>query len=293
MGSFTIVEWKTFFARLYDKVFETDLLNRAAQVAFYFSFSLFPLLYFLITLFGLVLGSTRDLENEIFNYLRQIMPGSAFEIVRRTVIEVIEGSTGAKLTFGLAVTLWSASVGIDGIRSALNDVYQLRETRPWWRTKIHSLILTLLSIILIATALAIVFYGWQLVQIGLNHLDIQVRSAFILVAIQWAAILIVMLLACEVIYNLLPDYREFQWKWVTPGSIVAIILWIILTTGFRVYLDHFNTYNRTYGSLGAVMILMLWFYLTAVVVLLGGAINSVRSEMSKAGADPDRSQEAK
>jgi membrane protein len=278
-------EWKDFFLRLYHKVFDTDLMNRGAQVAFYFSFSLFPLLFFLVNLFGIVLGSTEGLKYEIFTYLQQIMPPSAFDLVRGTVEEVVEGSTTGKLTFGLLVTLWSASIGIDSIRYALNSVYELEETRPWWKIRIQSIFLTLLSIILIAIALGIVFYGWQLVQMSIAYMGIEVQSALLLKAVQWAAILLVMLLACEVLFNLLPNYRVFRWIWVTPGSIVAIVLWLLLTNGFRIYLEHFNTYNRTYGSLGAVIILMLWLYLTAIVILVGGAINSVLSDMKNAGSE--------
>ena len=88
-----------------------------------------------------------------------------------------------------------------------------------------------------------------------------------------------MLFACEVIYNLLPNFKKHRWEWVTPGSIVAIVLWLLLTRGFRLYLEYFNSYNKAYGSLGAVIILMLWLYLTAIVIMIGGLINAVLREM--------------
>jgi len=90
-----------------------------------------------------------------------------------------------------------------------------------------------------------------------------------------------MLLAVEIVFSWVPNYRKFRWIWITPGSLVAMVLWLLLTTGFRVYLQYFNSYNKTYGSLGAVIILMLWLYLTAMVLLVGGAINSVLTEMEK------------
>ncbi len=276
-GDFT---WKEFFSCLYDKFFDTDVLGRAAQVAFFFSFSLFPLLFFLISLFGLVLESTDDLRREILNYLRQIMPSSAFDLVRTTLNEIVEGSTGGKLTFGLLVALWSASIGMDSIRDSLNAVYELSERRRWWTLKLKSLGYTFLSVILLVFALGIVFYGWQLVQIAMAEVGIQVYSRIILGIIQWAAIIIVMLLACELVYNLLPDHRTRRWEIISFGAIVAIVLWILLTGGFRLYLTYFNTYNRTYGSLGAVIILMLWLYLTSIVLLLGGVINSVLRQLN-------------
>lgn len=271
--------WKQFFWGLYDKAMNADIFSRAAQVAFYFSFSLFPLLFFLISLLGIVLGTTEGLKGELFGYVRQIMPPSAFELVHKTVEEIVESSSSGKLTLGLAITLWSASAGIDSVRNALNAVYGLRESRWWWKTKLQSLAITLLLIVLVAVVLAIVFYGWQLAQAGLALLGLEVTSPLVLVSIQWIATLLVMLLACEVIYNWLPNFRRFRWDWITPGSIVAIVLWLLLTRGFRLYLEYFNTYNKTYGSLGAVIILMLWLYLTAIVVMIGGAINAVIDEI--------------
>lgn len=264
-----------FFSDLYRKSFEADIFNRAAQVAFYFSFSLFPLLFFLISLFGLVLETTTDLKNELFAYLRQLLPYTAFDLVRKTVEEIVESSSGGKLTLGLLITLWSASAGVDCIRSALNAIYGLRETRSWWKTKVQSIALTLVVIFLVAIVLGIVFYGWQLFQVALAGIGLQVSSPFVLVGIQWLSIFLFMLFACEIIYNWVPDFKEFRWLWITPGSIVAIILWIVLTSGFRLYLEYFNTYNKTYGSLGAVIILMLWLYLTAVALMIGGLINAV------------------
>ena len=260
---------------------ETDIFSRAAQVAFYFSFSLFPLLFFLISLFAIVLDSTDGLKAELFTYVRQIMPSSAFELVRKTLDEIIESSTGGKLTIGLAITLWSASAGIDGLRSSLNAVYGLRETRWWWKTKLQSLAITLLLILLTAIVLGIVFYGWQASRVVLAYIGLEVTSPLVLVSIQWLSTIVVMLFACEIIYNLLPNFERYRWEWVTPGSIVAILLWLLLTRGFRLYLEHFNTYNKAYGSLGAVMILMLWLYLTAIVMMIGGTINAVLRAMQE------------
>ncbi len=274
------LKWNLLFSRLYSNIFEGELLDRAAQVAFYFAFSIFPLLYFLINLFGLVLESTERLKAELFKYLYRIMPERAYVLVTQTVDEIVDGSTTGKLTLGIAVTLWSASIGLDSLRNALNAIYGIRETRPYWRTKLESILLTLVSIILIATAVAIVFFGWQLVQLGLAYLDITITSPLLLIFIQWAAIIVVMLLACEIVYNLLPNFKKLRWIWVTPGSVVAIFAWLLLTNGFRLYLEYFNTYNRTYGSLGAVIILMLWLYLTAVVLLIGAAINAAWKEVT-------------
>ena len=281
------IRLNAFLKRVYERSFDADVFSRAAQVAFYFSFALFPLLYFLVSLFGILLESSSDLRSELFSYLRQLMPYSVFELVRTTVDEIVANSSGGKLTIGLVATLWSASAGIDAVRTALNEVYELKERRSWWRTKLQSLLLTLIFAVLTALMLAIVFYGWRLIQAALGGVGLEVTSPFILIGIEWITILLVMLFACEMIYNLLPDFGRFRWVWITPGSIVAIVLWILLTGGFRFYLGYFNSYNKTYGSLGAVIILMLWLYLTALALMIGGAINSVIHDIKEGEEAPE------
>jgi membrane protein len=120
----------------------------------------------------------------------------------------------------------------------------------------------------------------------------QIDSPWILSIVQWGALALLLIFVTAVIYSWLPSFEEFHWVWVSPGAIVAILLWAILTGGFRLYLQYFNSYNKAYGSLGAVIILMLWMYLTAMALLIGGAINSVLTELSKgSGAREAQMQE--
>jgi len=280
MRSFADFEWKRFFGLLYSRIWETDLFNRAAQVGFYFSFSLFPLLFFLVSLTGLVLESTDSLRNELYSYFGRVLPGSAYELVKTTVQEVTSGSSSGKLTLGLLITLWSASAGVDSVRSALNAVYRLPETRNWFRMKVQSIALTFAIVILIGSVVGIFFYGWRIAQVAIGAIGYHIASPLALVAIQWVAVILVLLFACELIFNLLPNFRKLEWIWITPGSVVAILLWIGLTSAFRLYLVFFDSYNRTYGSLGAVIILMLWLYLTSIALLAGGLINAVLNEIT-------------
>jgi len=272
---------KDFFKRLYDKSWvEEDLLSSAAQVAFYFAFALFPLLLFLVTLFGFVLESAADLRAEMFFYLRQVMPGSASDLVQKTIDEVTANSSGGKLTFGIAVALYSASVGIDSIRIALNGVYNLTETRAFWKTKLLTLLMTFILAILITVALGIIFYGEKFLTLILDWINLPIRSPFFLGVLQWATVLVVLISTFALLYNYLPKHKKNAWVWITPGAIVGIVLWLALSYAFRLYLDYFNTYDKTYGSLGAVIILMLWLYLTALVILIGGSINAVLQEFT-------------
>jgi membrane protein len=280
LGLDSSVTWKELAGRVYEKMNETDLFGRAAQVGFYFSFAFFPLLLFLLTLFGLVLDSTDRLKSELYRYLADLLPRSAYILVRTTMDEIVESSSGGKLTLGLFVTLWSASAGVDSLKSSLNAVYEVHATESWWKSKLKSLVLTLLFILLLAFALGIVTAGMQLLNSLLEKAGVADPSTALLAVVQWTSLLIVMLLATAVVYSWLPSFEKFRWVWISPGSVVAILLWIALTAAFKLYLHYFNTYNKAYGSLGAVIILMLWMYLTGFAVLIGGAINSVLTELA-------------
>lgn len=281
--------YKEFFARLYGKIFDADILGNAAQVAFYFTFALFPLLLFLMTLFGFILNSRHSLKEELFLSLSQVMPRSAFALVEATLDEVTTNASGGKLTFGILVTLYSASAGIDNMRGALNQAYNLTETRSWLRTKLQSLALTVVIGILVLLALAFVVYGSALLDAVLP-----IDSQFILQLLEWITALVLVLLAFAILYNFGPDHDPFKWKWITPGALIGVVLWIAASYGFRIYLHYFNSYAATYGSLGAVIILLLWLYITALVILLGGAINAIFDEGSgikKPVAGPEQARD--
>jgi membrane protein len=196
---------KEFLYRIYDKAFyEEDLLSSAAQVAFFFVFALFPLLLFLVSLFGIVLESAEDMRMELFFYLRQVLPGSAIDLVQKTIAEVTENSSGGKLTLGILVALYSASAGIDSIRIGLNGVYNLTETRPWWKTKLLSIFLTFILAILITIALGIIFYGGKFLTFVLDWINLPITSPLFLGFLQTVTVIVVLVLTFALLYNYLP-----------------------------------------------------------------------------------------
>lgn len=275
---------KAVLSKLRKKSFDDDIFSSAAQVAFYFSFAIFPLLLFLVTLFGIILGGSHSFKEDLFFYLGNLMPKAAYELVQSTILEVSANSSGGKLTLGLFVALWSASAGIDSLRVSLNRVYDFTESRSWWKTKILSIASTLVLSLLITVALASVFYGWKLVFILLSYINLPISSPFILVGLQWLITLFLLLVIFEIVFNVLPNRKPFRWFWITPGASVAIVLWLLLSFGLKTYLQYFNSYDRTYGSIGAVIILMLWLYLTALVILVGGMINAILEEIRRGRA---------
>ncbi len=270
---------KTILYKLYEKTIEDDIFSSTAQVAFYFSFSIFPLLLFAVGVFGIFLDldTNGEFKQNLFSYLSQIMPDSAFKLVKTTVEETSSNSTSGKITIGLLVALWSASAGVDTLRISLNRVYKFSESRAWWHTRILSILITLALIMLMGLALSLVFYGSKL----LTNLGLPEDSPYFTDFIQWIIILSVLLIIFEILYNLLPDRKPFKWFWITPGAVVSIILWLIASNGFKTYLQYYNTYDRIYGSIGAVIILMLWLYITSMVILIGGMINAILREIKE------------
>ncbi|MDQ6785343.1 MAG: YihY/virulence factor BrkB family protein, partial [Acidobacteriota bacterium] len=227
---------KRFFTRLYEKSMDEEITSRAAQVAFYFVFALFPLLLFVISLFGLILRSSNNLQQRLFGYLGQVMPASAFDLVTKTITDVVSNSSGGTLTFGFVIALWSASAGMDSIIVALNDVYKFTETRPWWKRKLTSVLLTLAVALLIFFALAIVIYGSGLLNLLLSSIGLPILSSLVSNIISFAFVAIALLLILSLIYTFAPNHPQTKWNWINAGSIAALVLWILFSIGFRVYL---------------------------------------------------------
>ena len=282
------IPYGSVFSKLYKKAFEDHIFDSAAQVGFYFSFALFPLLIFLISLFGLIVGGESTYLQDLYFYLSRIIPETAFELVKNTIDEVAKNSSGNKITIGLLIALWSASAGIDSLRIALNRVYGFEEQRPWILTKVISIIFTIVLTFLVSAALVGVFYGWQAIGLIFSYAGFEEPGSTWLVILQWVVTLSILLLIYEMLYNVLPDRRPFEWQWVTPGALIAIGLWLALSFGWRTYLHFFDNYDRIYGSIGAGIVLMLWLYLTGLAILIGGMINSILKEIRDESTEKEK-----
>jgi membrane protein len=279
------LRWKVLARRVWSEVQKDDVFGRAAQLSYYFLLALFPLLIFLTSFIGFVVGSGTGMRHSLFNYLRQVMPSSAFQLVDSTIWEITNASGGGKISFGILAALWAASSGMGAITQALNVAYDVRETRPWWKQRVVAVGLTVALSLLIISALALVLYGGRIADSMAGHFGF--GNAFTLTwkVLQWPVLLGFMLTAFGLIYYWAPDLHDRDWRWVTPGSVIAVAAWLIISFGFRVYLHFFDSYSKSYGSLGAVIVLMLWLYLTGAAVLIGGEINSeIENAAAKKGA---------
>jgi membrane protein len=202
------------------------------------------------------------------------MPSSAITLVHTTLDEISQARGGGKLSLGLLAALWAASNGMGAISDTLNAAYGVRETRPWWKVRLVSILLTVTLSILIVCALAIVLYGGQLGERAALHFGLGAAFTIVWKILQWPIALFFLLVGFNLIYYFGPAVRPRKRRWCMIGTLTAVILWLLVSFGFRLYLHFFDSYSVTYGSLGAVIILMLWFYFTGLAILLGGEINS-------------------
>src|SRR5918998_405872 len=277
--------WKELAKRVYAEVQDDDVLGRSAQLSYYFLLALFPALLFLTSLLGYLAGEDSQLRQGLFDYLAAVLPGEASKLVSQTVNDVTQSSGGGKLSFRILATLWAASNGMGAISESLNAAYDLKETRPWWKVRLSAVGLTLALTLLIVTALVLVLYGHDIADAVAGRLGLGSAFATAWKVIQWPLVLVFVLLAFALIYYFGPDSQNQHWKWITPGAVVGVTLWLLISFAFKTYLEFFNSYSATYGSLGAVIILMLWFYFTGTSILVGGEINSeIENEMARQGA---------
>jgi membrane protein len=253
---------------------EDRLLERASGLAFDFFLALFPLLLFLLSLFGVFASRSSQLQSSLLAYFAKFLPPDGFETLRKITEELATNASSRKLTFGILVALRFASGGVASIISTLNVVYHVRETRSWFKVRAIAVGLTLALSVLILASLFIVFVGGRLADWAGRELHLTSTMVFVWKELQWPAAILFMIASYPLIYYFGPDLQERRWHWTSPGAVFGVLLWLAASTGFRIYLYFFNSYTRTYGSLGALIILLVWLYVTGLAFLIGGEVNA-------------------
>lgn len=267
----------TVMQRTAKSFMEDNLLSRAAELGFYFLFALFPMLLFASSLLGLAAKKASVVYVALLHYLAIVIPHSAFQMVMETFNQTTESSSGGKITFGLAAALWSASVGFAAIQDTANTVYKAKETRPYWLAKLQAIFVTVLLSFVISMTLAVLLgadYAVSWVRLFSRHRYLAMGEVGLVKLVAWVAVLGMIMLVFAIVYYYAPDVKNKRWHWLTPGAAIGIAGWLIASFGLRIYLHYFDSYSATYGSLGAVIILLTWFYLTGLMLLAGAEINS-------------------
>ena len=260
--------------RTWAEIMHDDIFGKSSEIAYNLLFALFPMLLFLLAMFGLMAGPGSAMRENVVAMVSHNLPGGAGDLVSKTMTEVSKAAGGGKITLGVLLGLWTAGSGIVSMMSGLNMAYDIREGRPFWKVRAIAFGLTIAISVLTILAMVIVLFGGKIAIAAGNYFG--TGDGFVIAwrIIQWPLALFFMTVAFSLIYYYGPDVKEQHWYWITPGSLIGVLLWLGLSFAFREYLRFFNSYSKTYGSLGAVIILLMWFYVTSLGFLVGGEVNS-------------------
>lgn len=260
--------------RVWHDINDDDVFGRAGQIAYGFLFAVFPLFMFLLAILGIVAGPHSALQQHLVMESTDAMPPAAAQVVQHVIAETTLASGSGKLSFGLILTLIAATSAMTNVMDTLNAAYNVREARSFLKFRGIAGGLTVAIGVLILIAMTIVLYGNGIVNHVGNLVGLGGVATWTWKIAQWPVAVSFLLLSFALIYYFGPDVEFPVWHWISPGSIAGVFLWAVVSFGLRVYLHFFNSYSKTYGSLGAVMILLLWFYVTGVALLVGGEVNA-------------------
>lgn len=275
----TIRELKRAFVGAYNDVFRNHVFSISAGLAYFFVLSLFPLLIFLAALIAYI--PVHDLFNQILDTMARFVPPDAMGAVREVVKSVLTPPRKGVLSFGLLGTLWAASGGFAALIDGLNVAYDVAETRPYWKVRLLSIGLTLVIGTLLVVGLIAILLGPQFGQWVSGRLGLAPVFAAIWPTLRWTITLVSVVFGIELLYFWAPNVKQ-QFRCTLPGAVIAVGVWLGASLGLGIYLRDYANFNATYGTLTGAIALMLWFFLTALAVLLGGEVNS---ELLKAAGE--------
>lgn len=284
LGSFKVpLTWPEVLRRTVRETLADNCLGMAAQLAYYFFFALFPALLFLLALASFF--PIERLIDDMIGMLGRFAPPEVLTIITEQIQKIAAGEQGGLLTLGFLLALWSTSAAMVAIIDTLNRAYDIEEGRPWWQVRLVAIGLTLGVALFILVAFALVLLGptaarWIADATALGNLFVWTWNI-----VQWPVVFMIVSTGFAIIYYFAPD-AEQDWVWLTPGSIAATVLWLAASLGFKFYLANFGNYTETYGAIGGIMILMLWFYISGLVILSGAELNAEIEHASAYGKAP-------
>lgn len=276
------VSWKNFLGDLYGEVQRDNVFNGAAALGFYLTLAIFPGMIFVMAVIPYL--PIANVDQAIMDLLRQALPGAAADTFAGMVDEVANERRSGLLSLGLAAALWASSSGMYAIMQQMNIAFNVREGRPFLEARATALGLTLLFGVLVLSAFSLVVLGgviqhWIGSRFGFSGALLMFFAGF-----RWVVIMLALLLAFALVYYLAPNVRR-PFSIVTPGTVTATLLFIAASLGFRLYTSNFANFDATYGSIGAVIVLMLWLYMAGFVILLGAEIDVAIEYCKRPGAD--------
>jgi membrane protein len=277
------LSWREIFKRtFYEALWKDNCLALAAQLAYYFFFALFPTLLFLVALASYFPVTT--LIDDMFRTLGGFMPPEALSLMTDQITKISGSKDSGLMTLGMLLAVSSSSAAMTAIIDTLNRAYGIEDGRPWWQVRLTAIALTIAVALFILISFALIIVGPTLATRLAVIWNLGPAFEWTWKILQWPIIFAMVSAGVAMIYYFAPD-AEQDWVWLTPGSIFATTLWFATSLGFKYYVANWGNYTETYGLIGAVMILLLWFYISGLVILVGAEMNAEIEHASPHGKD--------
>jgi membrane protein len=277
------LSFKELGRRVIAEVQKDNCFVYAAALAYYFIFALFPFFIFLTALLAYL--PIPNLMDQIIGLLAQVMPSEALTLVQENLSALLSEPRGGLLSFGILAALWTSSSAIVAMSDALNHADNVEEGRPFWKVRGMAILLTIGLSIFIIGSIVLLMFGPQIGRWLADFVGLGRAFEIAWNTLRWPVILFLVMTAIAMIYHFTPDVEQ-SWKWITPGSLFAVALWLVASLGFSYYVNNFGAYDKTYGTIGAIIVLLTWMYVSNLVILIGGEINAEIEHASGEGKAP-------
>ncbi len=259
-----------FIKRLFKRLMDTDVTGLAAQLSYFFLLSLFPLLIFLVSLLPYLPFTQQD----VLNIIRDFAPGETLKIIETTLKEVMSNRQAGILSFSIIATLWTASNGMNAVVKSFNRAYEVEETRSFIVARSMSVVLTVSMVFVFVVALLLPVFGKQIGVFLFSQFGFSDQFLKIWNGLRWSISPIILFIVFIGLYYFAPS-KKIKCISAFPGAIFATIGWVLVSLGFSYYVGNFGNYSATYGSIGGIIVLMVWLYLSGIIILIGGQINAL------------------
>jgi membrane protein len=275
--------WREILTWTVREAVADNIMGMSAQLAYYFFFSLFPALLVLIAIASYF--PVQALVDQVFKSMSGFAPPEALSIITDQIQKIRDAKPAGLLTFGIATAVWSSSSAMTAIISTLNSAYDIEEGRPWWTVQLTAILLTLGVALFILASFALVIVGPTLAGKIADWVHLGPAFEWTWKILQWPVVFALACTGIAMVYYFAPD-AEQDWVWLTPGSVVSTTLWLLASLAFKYYVVNISSYAATYGAIGGVMVLMLWFYISGAAILFGAEMNAEIEHASPYGKEP-------
>ena len=276
LEEFDVTTTNGFLKELLVRIKKVDVTGLGSQLAFFFLLSLFPLLIFIMTL----LPYLNFNQAEVFLLIRDYAPESVTMLIEDTLNEILKNRNGGLLSIGALATVWSASKGMNALTKALNRSYFTDESRSFIMARGMSVVFTIMLIAVLLVALVLPVFGQQIGVLAFSYMGLEEGFLTLWAGLRWLVPPVLIFFVFSLIYWLVPNLK-IQFKSVLPGALFATVGWILTSLAFSFYVGSYGNYSSTYGSIGAIIVLMMWLYFSAIILMLGGQLNAVMLERTQ------------